>query len=130
MPTFEEMSAWGLEDIESAIHHDLPKGCTFQRGYNEDVAGWASISDAEGKIVWETDNVPDERILLLNVYGWLLSRQTKARHPAWVRRFETTPRPVIGPLSLPGVSIPDPEDLDPTEVGSVYSALHNDPKRR
>ena len=128
MPSLEEMSAWSLDDIEAAIHHDLPNGWTYQRGYDPDRAGWATVIDAEGKVVWETSQIPDERLLLFNVYGWLLTRTATPRHPAWARRTGPTPRPVVGQRFLPGISIPDPEDIDPSEVQSVYGALHKNPK--
>src|SRR5512137_783473 len=128
MPSLEEMTAWESEDIEDAIRQALPKGWQFEYGCSES-GGWAVIGDEEGQIKWETTGVPDERLLLFNAYGWLITRGMEPRNPAWALRKGSIPQPKVGQFSLPGVSVPDPEDLDPAEIESVYSELRS-PKRR
>jgi len=128
MPSLEEMTAWEPEDIEAEIRLALPKDWSFQSGCSEN-GGWAVIGDEEGQIKWETASVPDERLLLFNAYGWLTTRGMEPKNPAWARRKGVTPQPRIGQFSLPGVSVPDPEDLDPAEIASVYSE-NRSPKRR
>lgn len=123
MPSVEEMTAWTTEDIEAEIRVSLPKNWQFEHGCSE-TGGWAIIRDEEGETKWETAMVPDERLLLFNAYGWLITRSAVPRLPAWARRKGEIPKPLVGHFSLPGVSVPDPEDLDPAEVAAVYDKLH------
>jgi len=123
MPSVEEMTAWTPEDIEAEIRVALPKDWQFEYGCSE-TGGWAVIRDAEGEPKWETAMVPDERLLLFDAYGWLITRNAVPRLPAWRRRRGEIPTPRVGHYSLPGVSVPDPEDLDPAEVAAVYDKLH------
>jgi hypothetical protein len=120
MPTIEEMSAWTLDELKVEIHQALPPGWSFNYGWNEDVDGWATIHDETGKTAWETAGVWDETLLLFNAYGWLTTRNVEPKNPVWARRRGVVPKPVVGQYSLPGVSVPDPEDLDPAEIASVY----------
>jgi len=106
-----------LEEVQSS----LPEGwvCDYRM-----VDGWFKFSLFEGeKLRWEETN-PDPRYLLLNAFGWLLSRGYKSTHPAWSpRTHEVDPNKTrIHPRTAkqPTISVPDPEDLDPNEIASVY----------
>lgn len=117
MPTLAEMTTWSLEDIQREIHSLLPEGWKFGWRQEEGVAWFESDS---GLIPWEcTEIVPET--LLLNAYGFLWRRTQKPGHPAWGSRTSRILVPVGG-VSLLGIGVPDPEDLDPAEILAVYGA--------
>lgn len=129
MPTLEEVTAWSGEELEAEARHLLPEG--WGLSYEQGTDGWwrASIFDAEQQVVW-ADSHADPRHLLLNAYGWLLVRGQQPTDPQWRRRRELSPRAVRGDLGLRGVTIPDPEDLDPSEVRAVYGERSNHSKEK
>ena len=116
---FEEMVTWDLPEVLLHIHKSLPEGWQYTRGGGPG-CHTASIQDESGIEVWgASEPLPDERLISLEALGWLYSRQHEIRDPKWVRRREVTPSLVAGRLGLPGVSVPDPEDLDPDEIQAV-----------
>jgi len=138
MLSLEEMTSWSPEDIRAAIAAELPLGWSF---VPDVVNSWvhAKIVDAEGTVLWE-DSSADQRLLYFNAYGWLNLRSSQARHPAWrPRTKEVDPSERRSPREWPSeaefkprahqggaeASIPDPEDLDPAEVYSVYQDPHS-----
>lgn len=117
----EEMTAWTAEEAAAAIGKLLPAGWTI--GLNQDDQGWfhGEIKDAEAAVQW-SDWQADRRVLLLNGFGFLWLRGQKTRHPAWRPRGMASARPnPADPMSRVS-SVPDPADLDPAEVQSVYSS--------
>lgn len=119
MPTLEEVASWTLDQIRAHIHGLLPNGWVFDLQPHTD--HWrASYKSDAGLEVW-TDKHVDQRIILLNAYGWLWQkRDPKKVHPAW--RPQPTRRLI--PVQHPAARVPDPEDLDPSQVQSVYSDPH------
>lgn len=112
MPTLAEITSWGSSEILQAIRELLPSGwtCSFTIDGGE-------IRDAEGQVVWK-DLVGDERLLLLNGYGFLLTREQPVRsHHIWgARSHELTREKVL----RKALEFPDPEDLDPDFLANVY----------
>lgn len=124
MLSLEEMASWDVQDVRAAIASDLPEGWKF---IPEVVNGWyfAKYFDDVGRVVWE-DQSADQRLLFFNAYGWLHLRNHKPRIPAWkLRTSEVSPATVAGRASHPQIVVPDPEDLDPDEVRSVYADPHS-----
>jgi hypothetical protein len=127
MPSIEEISAWSVQDILSEIQRLLPEGFRFTEAAKE---GWciASVQQTvaespEAKVLW-SDSGPDRRLLLLNAFGWIWLRGQTPKHPAW------RPRPGGQPVRrhpAPFPKVPDPPDLDPAEIRSVYE---KGPKRK
>ena len=134
MPTIEEMTAWTIDDIQSEIAQILPSGWAFDFDFDPDSGGWWAKfvvgSGDQEQTAREWFNCPEQRLLLLNAYGWLVSRDAKPRHPMWARRTTQIPKPIIGQRHLPGISVPDPEDIDPSEVQLVYRDPHTSPRRK
>lgn len=128
MPSIEEIATWTIEEILGEIARLLPEGTVFVEAAKE---GWhvatvqqKGAENTESQVLW-TDNGPDRRLVLLNAFGWLWLRGQKTHHPAW------KPRPGGKPARPhpfgPSPQVPDPPDLDPKHVRSVYE---NPPKRK
>jgi hypothetical protein len=116
MFSLEEISSWSLDEIRFHIRELLLKGQRFSVTPTE--GGWvARIEDTGGTRLWEHSGW-DERILLLDAFGWLWLRQQARPSPdsPWNRRNPLTQKSLE--LQLP--PIPDPEDVDPEEVLAVY----------
>lgn len=117
MLSLEDMAAWTLDEIRAHIRRFLPEGHTFHFGQDD---GWkARLESPDGEILWERTGL-DERVLLLDAFGWLWVRRQGAPSvdSPWGRRKGPEQKLV----EQPPVQIPDPEDLDPAEVMSVYEA--------
>lgn len=127
MPSIEQIATWTVEEILGEIQRLLPEGTAFVEAAKE---GWhvatvqqRGAENAEPQILW-TDNGPDRRLVLLNAFGWLWLRGQKPKHPAWKPRgTEPARRHPAGAFP----TVPDPPDLDPENVRSVYE---NPPKRK
>lgn len=112
-----EVTAWSVEEVRSHLNEAIPEGWKFEQGANEEYL-WARILREDGVVVWDLIHL-DERTLLLGAYCWLsLRSEPKTRsNSIWSeRRKELTRRGVTQRV----VSVPDPEDLDPEEIRSVY----------
>ena len=120
MPTLEELADWDVGELHNHILSVLPEGVVFKleppSPYFRGI-----YTNQDGDILWADVN-PDLRILLLDAYGWLWKKTAKVSpNSVWTpRQREVMPRPSVGPRTLPGVSIPDPEDLDPAEITALY----------
>ena len=124
MFSLEEMSSWDVQDVRAAIISDLPGGWKF---IAEVVNGWyfAKFLDDVERVVWE-DQSADQRLLFFSAYGWMHLRNHKPRIPAWkLRTSEVNPTETIAGRAAPHIEVPDPEDLDPEEVRSVYADPHS-----
>ncbi len=122
MLSIEEVTTWTTEEAYAEVLTHLPKGCTFNIEREQEAGYWmANILDETGAWLWSSDPASDPRIAILNAYGWLHARSDPGRHPAWVRRGEIDSKVVTGRYGLPGVHVPDPEDLDPEEVERMRS---------
>ena len=116
MPTLEEVASWTLDQIRAQIHQLLPKGWKFDLQQHTD--HWRAFYRTEADVEVWADRHYDQRIMLLNAWGWLWQqRDPKKVHPAWRPKPGRQLIPVVHPAS----QAPDPEDLDPREVASVYS---------
>jgi hypothetical protein len=130
MPDFTEISAWSLEEVQAHIDEILPKGWRLEPGEHNGHL-WLNVMRPDDEVGWvvEWDSSHfDERALYLNVYGWLLLRKQppQPRVSPWTpRRGELTQKDITRRVLA---SAPDPEDLDPKEVLSVYEEARK--KRR
>lgn len=116
MATWAEVSTWTNSDIVVEIQKLLPEEWVFEHQLEPTGAFSARVVEMSmGYVQWQ-DEQADERLLLLNAYGWLFTRKPTARHPAWIRG-ESNVVPVTKQM-LPVVE--DPEDLNPSEIESVY----------
>lgn len=110
-----------VEAAEAAIQAHLPPGLILEIQPDEAFLR-ARFLMSDGTVIW-TGYGSDRRILLFDAYGWLLQqRGVRPGHPAWVRRSENV---VIPPrygskAHQSHTPIPDPEDLNPSEILSVY----------
>jgi hypothetical protein len=125
MPTIEEMTAWTHDELQAEVSALLPTGWRFRSGWDGTMLLWTAAierPDENGEWItaWE-DESPDERLLLFNAFGHLwLERQPKtASDSPWAVRQPVPRGPVTRPMGLPGVKVPDPEDLDPAEIDSL-----------
>ena len=127
MPTIEEMTAWSPRDIQVELKKLLPEGWVFEHIVSRDGffrALVVDVSDQKKPLVqWEGDNL-DERLLLFDAYGWLWMKkhppEKRQRTPWKTRKSELTRKAVTQRVTLGKDPAPDPEDLDPNEVASIY----------
>ena len=119
MATLEEMTAWSTDEIRGEVRKLLPS--SWKLSLRPDTSGyWRIWIEEDQKIIWEATET-DERRALFEAYGYLWMKQRPLREvdSPWVRRspmFDPPRRSVSD-------SSPDPEDLDPDEVESVYRSL-------
>jgi hypothetical protein len=115
--SLEETYTWTAEDALDRLKKSVPEGWRVVHRVD---AGWHRITlvNDEGEEQWVREQA-DAKILFLDALGWLRVKYHKTTHPAWRPRDQEVPlcRPPVG------VSAPDPADLDPDEVASVYSQL-------
>ena len=132
--TLEEMTAWSNREVGHAVYASLPEGWTFLHGCDPVRGWWAVIQSPEEKVEWQQAHGLDERVVLFSAYGWLRFREHTPRHPVWARRSREPTKPTVGKMHLPGVNVPDPDDLDRdkilAEVAVQLPELLEDPTKR
>jgi hypothetical protein len=126
----DELARYPDEEIKIHVQQLLRPGEDFQIQLVE--TWWeAEILFREGessKLLWDQMGF-DQRLLLLDAYGWLWSRlQPATASSVWVRQREVT-REDLTRRAVRHVPIPDPEDLDPKEVQMVYEGQHTHGKK-
>lgn len=138
MFTLAEMTAWSNDDISTHIQVLMAKDLSFRHGYDQGERMWyvrfeCFDEGAKKQVVVWSDYGADQRMVLFNAFGWVWARQQPEpdKHSPWARRRHQDLREVIstGGAQRPG-RVPDPADLDPTEVASVYEASTNSDKNR
>lgn len=121
--TPEEISAWSAEEIRAEIQGLLPAG--WKVASDQDNGGFWYICierpGEEGSIAEIEEAHADERMALLNVFGrlWLKRLPAVGEESPWRRRQDLSRAGVTAAVSR-GSSIPDPGDLDPNEIATVY----------
>lgn len=114
MFSLEETTLWTAKEALDRLNQVKPDSWTLN--YLEE-AGWhkASLIDEQGVVQWSNEH-SDPKILFLDALGWLYVRSGEVKYPVW------RPRKSEVPLYRPPVldMIPDPPDLDPSEVDAVY----------
>lgn len=114
------MTTWTEMEIQAAIRVFSPKDWDFLLEEDEGGVWTAQFLDAEELVLFET-SYPDQRLTLLNAYGFVWRRLYVPSNPVWQRRRDDL-RVVArtGLMHLPGTeNVPDPEDLDPSSVYDV-----------
>ncbi len=121
MPTIEEMSLWSVEEVHAQILASLPGDWVLTPSQNPTSRMFScSVTDEAGTVHWAEEH-PDLRLLLFDLYGWLVLRETKSVSSMWIRPREALPKGVREVAATPGgTSDGDPEDLDPEQVRLVY----------
>jgi len=119
LPSLNELAMQPTEDVEVAIRSCMPPGLALAITLTTQFE--AQVTNAEGESLWAGYG-PDRRVLLFNVYGYLLSvAGVKPSHPVWERRGEVQIPSRYGRLAYQGaVQIPDLDDLDGDEARKVY----------
>lgn len=112
--SLEELTAWSLEELTAEVKARLPEGQELILGPNR-----VAIKGLDS-ILWEESGL-DVRVLLYSAYAFLTGLPDPSDASPWVRR---QPRNVVR-RPLPDQSIPDPGDLDPEEIESVYFGRHS-----
>lgn len=116
-----DVATWDDERIRVEIAAILPMGWKFEFGAVNNAYWTAIFTDAEGVVQWE-DSFPASNVVLLNAYGWLRLRGTRPT-AVWSRRRELTLAEVnADALRRARAESPDPLDVDPSEVLSVYQS--------
>lgn len=123
MPTIEEITAWSEADLSDEIEALIPEGWALRIEANIEGYWEVSIdrlSEGSDPIIEFLESHIDKRLALLNIYGALWARKSRVSvDPNWTNRKELTKQAV----SINSSSVRDPEDLDPSEVESVYLSL-------
>lgn len=120
LPALHELAFLPTEEAEDIIAGALPQDVALHifRGRDQ---WYATLRNPAGDTYWEGAS-PDRRILLFDAYGHVLQEAgVKPKHPAWRRRGEVQVPLQYGAKShQSGLHIPDPEDLSPAEILSIY----------
>jgi hypothetical protein len=140
VPSIEEVMAWSLSEIKDGIRLLLPKDWRFDHTLRDDM--WHEVrilepvsggpddnSLREDRVVW-SDTSPDEKLVLYGAYGFLLARRHRPRPDSpWVRRpnavRDAFRRKALQRFGAKFGTVPDPEDLDPEWIRSVYGSRLN-----
>jgi len=114
-PTLTEMTVWSVEDILVVVNNMLPNGWSVARVADDQF--YLDIADESGTTVWSNTSL-DERLLLLDAFGWLLLRDApRPEDGPWApRQRELTHRIVTADAK----AFTDPADLDPVVLDAVY----------
>jgi hypothetical protein len=126
LPSLEEMTAWGTDETLAEVYVILPTGWKFNLNVSGDYPV-AEIVDEQGEVKWE-DGSSDLKMLLFHAYGWLRNLLPRsAPHPEWgTRRRDDYRIPCVGKVGLANApSVPDPADLDPDEIATMYGIEPN-----
>lgn len=110
------LSSRTIEELLGELPNFLPAGWAFD--YKRTPGGYLEgfVVDGSGERQWESDQI-DEKLLILDALGWLITRQMSSRNPVWVRGDV-----LKGPDRSPSTEFEDPGDIDPEEVSSVYGS--------
>lgn len=109
------MTSWSAEEALAQVYMSLPKGWKFKQ-QTVDRLTMAFIHDADGVEQWQSEEpLPDVRVIYLEAYGWLNTRGSEIRHPAWSRQREIDRRAVNERFGI-RADTPDPQELDPDVI--------------
>lgn len=125
MPTLDEVALASDAEVETFIRQLLRPEETFRITLEETIYQGRVFFGEE--VLWERPSY-DKRTLLLDIYGYLWKRTEPAVSPLWQRRRELT-REDVGQRAR-SVRIRDPEDLDPSEIRSVYEDFRAEHQHR
>ena len=114
MLTVEEITAWSVDELSTEIRVLLPPDIEFVLNFQEGYFVASLVNKLDGTRIFEEAH-PDQRLVLLNTFGHLWSRPSVSTNTPWCRKGEI-PRKVVQTTC----SLPDPEDLDPSEIQSLY----------
>lgn len=129
--TDEMPIGWDVDRTLDEIQALLPPGWAFR--FEPHLRGFwvAEFYDKSKALLWEDAN-PAANLLLFDAYGWIKERVQPRKTPGpgsnWVRRRELTVQQVSAE-ALQRSRLPDPPDLDPNEVASVYDSHRHKPRR-
>ena len=116
----ETLSACSNEELEAEIRAILPEGRTLTieprvEGY------WSVLVGLPGESPEVEESHIDLKIALLSVLGELgSSKEDPGSVSPWARRRELSRELVTKQVSIAGSKVPDPPDLDPSEIDSLY----------
>jgi len=118
MTPLQELTAWSAKDIAAAVCASLPTSWKFEYRRRRGICT-ATFTDENGSVAWTKEGF-DMRLLLFDAYGWLRLRLQSTQSDVWRTRHGQSYRPGVGPVSIPGMLVDDPQDLDPDEIALVY----------
>lgn len=111
----EEMTTWSTDEVLAHVLLSLPDGWKFDYTTVDRLTA-GHIYDDDGVEQWASEEpLPDVRMVFLDAYGWLQTRNATVRHPVWSRRGEIDRSMIAGRFGIQ-VDEPDPEHLDPTVI--------------
>ena len=126
MPTLEEITAWSDDQAESELRATIPETASVEVVWDA-VEGYWRLTlrdlDENGALVVKSEETHmDRRLLILNAYGqYWLTKSTPSKDSPWVRRHGELSREFVTQrVHLAEPAIPDPDDLDPTEVHDFH----------
>lgn len=118
MVPIQEMMAWTADDAHEEIVSALPPGVSFD--VQRDHGLWtSSLRNAEDIDIWASTPSADLRIALIEAYVWLHIGNKEPTGPHWGRRTQD-PIQVTAKVGS-SADIPDPDDLNPSEIEALYS---------
>lgn len=120
MPSLEDMQSWSKDEIKAHMVDILPEDTRFHCVWDQPSERFHGWFEREGDVAWDQWGF-DERMLLLDAFGWCWTQRQPAGNPdsPWAPRTGRVP---MEQVTRKAVRMTDPEDVDPVEVLSVYEA--------
>jgi len=124
-PTLDDLMVASVPELKDLLRTMLPDSCQLHSDWDPGEGLFNVLVRRIGEngiVLWSQSGI-DERILLLDLAGWLWFDRLPQPPPGspWTLRNNRA-APARRPIGLPHLetSMPDPEDLDPEEVQTVY----------
>lgn len=117
MESPDQLLSWTDEEVAREIRRQLPASATFVCEWRGGT--WTARLESDGAVTFTIEHI-DHRMALYAVYGhlWLRDHRPPPQGSLW---DASTPRPTTASVTrYVQSSFPDPEDLDPAQVASVY----------
>jgi hypothetical protein len=117
MHSIEEVTSWGVEEIKAQINALLPEGWRIEYETTPQ-AFFCQITNTDG--LSEAFTQPDQRLLLLDIYGKLLNGR-RGPSPAWVHNRPDPRAKLIrqGVYTVQSNGVEEPAvpmDIDPSAI--------------
>ncbi len=119
-----DISTWSIEEARTQVLNLLPEKWHLSVGCDESGFWTVRVTspDEEGAdvLMWKGEAL-GELGVLLDAFGylWLRSQPGPELDSPWTRKKSRIPSPCFSVSD----KAPDPEDLDPGEVASVYATI-------
>jgi len=112
-----ELASLSEETLESTIREELPSGWSLEVSQDSSHFWVVVVRDADSVEKWRSADITAKQVLLHTIGWWNLRNRKANVNSPWAPRTRELTKEMVRDRALQH----DPEDLDPSEVESVYS---------